>query len=42
MKVEKVKFDTTLGKLLQTTPKPRKVIKTTGKRGSKTPIFAKP
>jgi hypothetical protein len=39
--VEKKKFDGVLGKLLQTAPKPRKKIKTRGRKGSKTPILAK-
>jgi hypothetical protein len=39
MKVEKDKFDAVLGKLLKTKPKPKKEIKTSGKRGSKKPIM---
>jgi len=39
--VEKNKFDNVLGRLLQTSPKPLKKIKTGGKRGPKTPILAK-
>lgn len=34
MKVEKEKFDSLLGKLLKAKPKPRKDIKTSGKRSS--------
>jgi hypothetical protein len=39
MKVEKEKFDSLLGKLLKAKPKPRKKIKTQGRRGSKKPIL---
>ena len=42
MKVEKKKFDTILVKLLKAEPEPRKKIKTEGRKGSKTPILAKP
>jgi hypothetical protein len=42
MKVEKKKFDDVLGKLLKAKPEPRKKIKTTGRRGSKSPILSKP
>ena len=42
MKVEKQKFDSLLGKLLKAKPEPRKKIKTQGRKGSKTPILAKP
>jgi hypothetical protein len=42
MKVEKEKFDSLLGKLLKAKPEPRKKIKTQGRKGSKTPILAKP
>jgi hypothetical protein len=41
MKTEKEKFDRLLHKLLTAKPGPRKDIKTTGKRGTKTPILAK-
>jgi len=40
MKVEKEKFDSLLGKLLESKPEPRKKIKTQGRKGSKTPILA--
>jgi hypothetical protein len=40
MKVEKEKFDSLLGKLLKAEPKPRKKIKTSGKRGSKKPLLS--
>jgi len=39
MRIEKRKFDETLGKLLKAKPQPRKGIKTTGKRGSKKAII---
>lgn len=39
MKVEKKKFDTMLGKLLNAKPEPRQKIKTKGRRGPKTPIL---
>jgi hypothetical protein len=42
MKVEKQKFDKALTKMLRAKPKPRKKIKTQGRRGSKTPILSKP
>jgi hypothetical protein len=42
MKIEKRKFDALLGKLLKAKPEPRKAIKTQGRKGSKTPILAKP
>ncbi len=42
MKVEKQKFDEALTKMLRAKPKPRKKIKTQGRRGSKTPILSKP
>jgi hypothetical protein len=42
MKVEKQKFDAVLKALLNTKPIARKDIKTSGKRGPKTPIFQKP
>lgn len=41
MKVEKRKFDNVLSKLLKAKPEPRKKIKTTGRRGSKSPILSK-
>ena len=41
MKVEKEKFDLVLGKLIKAKPEPRKVIKTQGRKGSKSPILAK-
>ncbi|MHB8412980.1 MAG: hypothetical protein ACYDDI_13685 [Candidatus Acidiferrales bacterium] len=40
MKVEKGKFDSLLGTLVNAKPKPRKKITTKGMRGSKQPIFA--
>ena len=40
--VEKEKFDALLGRLLKAKPQPRKEIKTQGRKGSKTPILAKP
>ncbi len=40
--VEKKKFDAVLSALLKSKPKPRKNIKTSGKRGAKTPMFQKP
>lgn len=42
MKVEKRKFDQALTKMLRAKPKPRKKIKTPGRRGPKTAILAKP
>jgi hypothetical protein len=42
MKVEKKKFDAALRALLESKPIPQKKIKTTGKHGSKTPLFPKP
>jgi hypothetical protein len=42
MKVRKDKFDAVLGKFLKAAPKPRKSIKTSGRRGSKTPFLQKP
>ncbi len=42
MKVPKDKFDAILKKLIDTPPKPQKEIKTSGKRGSKSPILQKP
>jgi hypothetical protein len=39
--VEKKKFDSVLGKILQTIPNPLKKIKASGKRGPETPILAK-
>jgi hypothetical protein len=39
MKVQKEKFDSLLGKLLRAKPKPRKKIKTSGKRTPK-PILS--
>jgi hypothetical protein len=41
MKVEKEKFDSLLGKLLKAKPEPRKKIKTSGKRGPKSPILSR-
>jgi len=41
MKVEKQKFDALLSKVLRSKPTPRHKIKSNGKRGPKTPIFAK-
>ena len=40
--VEKDKFDAALSKLLNAKPVPRTSIKSTGRRGSKKPILAKP
>jgi len=40
--VEKKKFDAVLSALLKSKPIPIQKIKTTGKRGPKTPLFAKP
>lgn len=40
--VEKGKFDAALSVLLKTKPIERKKIKTSGRRGPKTPLFAKP
>jgi hypothetical protein len=42
VKVSKDKFDAALDKLLKAKPEPRKKIKTTGRRGSKSPILSKP
>jgi hypothetical protein len=42
MKVQKNKFDALLSKVLKTKPQPREKIRARGKRGSKTPILAKP
>jgi hypothetical protein len=42
MKANKEKFDALLGRLLKAKPEPRKKIKTQGRKGSKTPILAKP
>lgn len=42
VKVDKEKFDAVLKALLKATPIKRKDIKTSGKRGSKTPLFQKP
>lgn len=42
LKVRKDKFDAIIKKLLSSPPKPRKEIKTSGKRGSKNPILQKP
>jgi hypothetical protein len=42
LKVRKDKFDAVLGKLLKAEPKPRKSIKTSGRRGSKSPLLQKP
>lgn len=39
MKVEKAKFDLLLKKVIATKPIPRDSIKSTGKRGPKTPII---
>ena len=39
--VEKEKFDTVLFALLKSKPKAQKDIKTSGKRGSKNPMFPK-
>ena len=41
VKVEKIKFDNALAKLLRAKPQPRKKIKTQGKRGPRTPILSK-
>ena len=41
-KVNKAKFDALLTKLLTAKPEPRQKIKSSGKYGPKTPIFAKP
>jgi len=40
--VEKKKFDAVLSALLNSKPIPRRKIKTSGKRGPKTPLFARP
>lgn len=40
--VEKEKFDAVLSALLNSKPIERKKIKTSGKRGPKTPLFPKP
>jgi len=40
--VEKEKFDAVLSALLRAKPVERKSIKTSGKRGSKAPLFQKP
>jgi hypothetical protein len=40
--VEKEKFDAVLSALLKSKPIERKKIKTSGRRGSKTPLFQKP
>jgi hypothetical protein len=40
--VEKEKFDTVLKALLESEPIERKGIQTSGKRGSKAPLFLKP
>ncbi len=40
--VAKSKFDNVLGNLLRKSPIQRKQIKTQGRKGSKTPILAKP
>ena len=40
--VEKSKFDSLLRKVIRTKPAPREKIKTSGKRGPKTAILAKP
>ncbi len=40
--VEKEKFDAVLSDLLRSKPIERKNIKTSGKRGSKAPLFQKP
>ncbi len=40
--VEKEKFDAVLSALLRSKPIERKNIKTSGKRGSKAPLFPKP
>jgi hypothetical protein len=40
--VEKKKFDAVLSVLLQSKPIERKAIKTSGRRGSKAPLFKKP
>jgi len=40
--VEKEKFDAVLKALLESKPIERKNIKTSGKRGPKTPLFQKP
>jgi len=40
--VEKQKFDAAISALLKTKPIERKRIKTSGKRGPKTPLFQKP
>ena len=39
--VEKKKFDAVLSALLKTKPIPARKIRTSGKRGPKTPMFAK-
>jgi hypothetical protein len=39
--VEKKKFDAVLAALLDSKPKPQTDIKTSGKRGSKSPMFPK-
>ena len=39
---EKSKFDSLLRKVIRTKPAPREKIKTSGKRGPKTAILAKP
>jgi hypothetical protein len=41
MKVNKEKFDNALIKLLKAKPEPRALIKTQGRKGSKTPILSK-
>lgn len=40
--VEKEKFDAVMSALLKSKPIERAKIKTTGKRGSKSPLFQKP
>ncbi len=42
LKVNKEKFDAVLSALLKSKPIGRKRIKTSGKRGSKAPLFQKP
>lgn len=42
MKIEKGVFDSALRKILRSKPIPRAKIKTSGRRGTKTPILAKP
>ena len=42
LKVNKEKFDAVLSALLKSKPIERKNIKTSGKRGSKAPLFQKP